>query len=361
MAREQTVFSELAVGAAINNDLIESIVNVDDDALRKYEAEKNRRLQDKDAKKNNSETTLKKAGYLVRDWLRNSKKLTSYSVEWAGMDATKDGSPVAKDLIIRPANIRISVKENAQLFQNPSPVQVFDKWPRGVLFTNAKDEDWFLKVAKKELNDYFLACDGALFTGQPSIEDYYKNVKGHSSVGAKKIKNRKAFTEHVASLHKNKTPDALEAYKAFCDRVSKESAAIFNQNISSTFPDFQSKDCDIDLLTNLFSVFFKLDRTEYILAGTEDDKEFAVLMGDIDTWRQTFSIKEIMAEPISAGQPEVLIGFTFIEATTNRVFTFSIKCEVRWSHGKFCGNPESKLYKYNHWKYKELPWAMMIQ
>lgn len=360
MAREQTVFSELAVGAAINNDLIESIVNVDDDALMKYEAEKNKRLKEKDASKKISETTLKKAGYLVRDWLVNTKKLTSYSVEWTGMDATKDGSPVAKDLIIRPENIRISVKENAQLFQNPSPVQVFDKWSRGVLFTNAKDADWFLKVAKKELNDYFLACDGAVITKQPSIEDYYKNVKGYTSVDDKKIKNRKAFTEYVASLHKNKNSKAINAYKAFCDKVSKESAAIFNQNISSTFPDFQSKDCDIDLLTNLFSVFFKLDRTEYILAGTEGNKEFAVLMGDIDAWRRAYSIKEIKAEPISAGQPEVLIGFTFVEAATNKVFTFSIKCEVRWSHGKFCGNPESKLYKHKHWKYKELPWAKII-
>lgn len=39
--------------------------------------------------------------------------------------------------------------------------------------------------------------------------------------------------------------------------------------------------------------------------------------------------------------------------------------EIRWSHGKFCGNPEAKLYKHFLWKdapgFKILPWLFWLK
>ena len=80
----------------------------------------------------------------------------------------------------------------------------------------------------------------------------------------------------------------------------------------------------------------------------------------LTTWRNKYLIKKIEAKALVAGQPEVLINFEFIEIATRKEFSYGIKCEVRWSHGKFCGNPESKLYKYNHWKYEDLPWVNVL-
>jgi hypothetical protein len=360
MAREQTVFSELAVARGISKNNLQEIKNVNGEAITKYNAEKNKRITSTDITKSTSEAALESSGLLVRNWLLNTKKITNINVEWIAGDASKDGSPVAKDLIISNTNIRVSVKENAQLFQNPSPVQVFQKWPQGILFTNAKDEDWFIKVAEKELNDYFVICGGTQFTKYKTVKEYYKNVKGKDLVNGKEVKKRKLFTEHVAALHVNKSPNVISAYKTFCKKVSEESAKEFNKNILATFPSWQGTSTNIGLLTNLFSVFFKLDNTEYVLAGTENNKAFAVVVHDITTWRNKYSIKKIEAIGLVAGQPEVLINFEFIEIATSKEFSYGIKCEVRWSHGKFCGNPESKLYKYNHWKYEDLPWVNVL-
>lgn len=360
MARGQTVFSELTVGLGINSNKLNSISNVDKAALEKYNAEKIKR--DKSTKEGevNSGKNLEASGKLIRNWLINRKKISGFDVDWVGEVAVKDRSLVAKDLVIRDTDIRISVKEEAHLFQNPSPEQVFQKWPQGILLTTGRAPDWFVNVAGIELNDYFRVCGGEEITNHKTVQDYYKNEKGSYFFEGRKIKKRKKFTTHVANLHKQKKVNVLEAYRRLCLKVSEETAKIFCNNIANTFPGIQSDCCDVVLLTNIFSVFFKLDDTEYILAGTENNKPFAVVVDDINTWRKNFKVQKIEALALVAGQPEVLITFEFVEKRTNNLFTYSIRCEVRWSHGKFCGNPESKLYKHNKWRYDELPWVTVL-
>lgn len=352
MAREQTVFSELTVAMAIGNCDISSIINVDPESIDKYQTELLKR------KKANSDSELEliKSGRKVRDWLINQKKISDIKVIWTGMETGLDHGPVARDLLIENTDIRISVKENAQLFQNPSPVKVFDKWSKG-LFDKSRDEDWFVKIASKELNEYFQACGGFELTGQNTVEDYYRNVTGSDQNG---IKRRKKLTNHVASLHDRSEKNVLEAYKKLCVKVSESSAAIFNNNLEKYFPEIKTGSLKAENISQLFSFFFKLDGNEHILCGTENNKGFAVLIHDLETWERKFLITNINAKPLDAGQPEVLITFSFQDKISNKKFDYSIQCQVRWSHGKFCGNPESKLYRYNSWSYNDLAWAVLI-
>jgi hypothetical protein len=352
VAREQTVFSELTVASAIGNCDISSITNVDQDSIRKYQAESIKR-QNNDRE---SVVQLVRSGKKIREWLQNVKHLSNIRVTWTGMETGLDHGPVARDLLIDNTDIRISVKENAQLFQNPSPVKVFDKWSRG-LFDRSRDGDWFVTVASKELNEYYQACGGPTLTGQRTVEAYYQNVTGTDSSGTKR---RKKLTNHVASLHDQHNTEALQAYKKFCVKVSETSADIFNNNLERTFPEIKTGNFKPENFIQLFSFFFKLDENEHILCGTEDEKGFAVLIHDLVSWERKFSITNIKAKPLDAGQPEVLITFSFLDKSSNRTFDYSIQCQVRWSHGKFCGNPESKLYRYNSWSYTNLAWAVQI-
>ena len=352
MPRAQTVFSELTVARGINNGDLKSIINIDKDVLSTYaeEAEAREEL-------NIEDNALYKAGVTIKNWLQNEKKLKNIEVKWIGAESIRTASAVAKDIIINN-EIRISVKENAQLFQNPSPVNVFEKWPSGILFTHAQDDDWFIKVANYELNEYFKSCNGSAFTKHKTIQEYYKNIYGSETLDGKSVKRRKSFTEHVKKLHKNLDTNVLSSYKDLCKKVSQESALIFNNNIKKTFSNFNDLDiCDKHLIS-LFSVFFKLDDTEYILAGTENSEPFAVIVDNLNMWSKKFQVKEIKAEALDSGQPEVLIKFTFLNIEKKENIEFSVKSEIRWSHGKFCGNPESKLYK--RWEYVDLPWVKSI-
>lgn len=360
MSRDQTVFSELAVACGINNGTLEGIKGLDQDAVQKYKREQANRRNSSNALLKNSEKKLNEAGQKIRTWLIKNERINNVKLEWSANSAPETGDTVAQDLIIVNTSTRVSVKENAELFQNPSPVQVFEFWPKGQPFTRARSEDWFIAVAQQELNAYFNACNGKQITGQATAYDYYKNVKGNITINGKEVKKRKKFTQHVAGLHEQNITAVLDAYQKFCDSVGKESAKIFNQNFRNNFSKKTNGFYDIDELTNLISVFFKLDSHRHILAGTEENNPFAVAVMDINTWKKQFSVVNIAASHRKAGQPEVIIEFSFKNNLTGHDYVYKIQSQIRWSHGKFCGNPESKLYRFGGWKYSELPWVEVL-
>lgn len=353
MARDQTVFSELTVAMAIAACSIEKIKNVDESAINAFERErKKRELISSD----NSEEQLKLAGTKIRNWLFKEKAVRKISVAWTGMEKGKELMQVARDLVIEDLGTRISVKEDAQLFQNPSPARVFNKWPMGD-FAPSRDGDWFIEVAEDELEAYFASCGGPKFTKQRTAVDYYKHTKGKTENGEKR---RKAFTEHVKSLHDEKSMSVLSSYQELCRKISNRSAQIFNENIASTLTAARTSDSIPETLERLFSFFFKLDNEEHLLCGTDSRKGFAVVVCGLAEWRRQFQVVSVIAKPIAAGQPEVLLDFTFRSRASGESFSYGIKCEVRWSHGKFCGNPESKLYRSGNWSYSNLAWSKEI-
>ncbi len=360
MSRDQTVFSELAVAYGINNNSLKGIQGVNQESLEKYERERTRRKKSSSQNLKDSEKHLNKAGEKIKAWLIDSKKISDIKLRWSANSAPGTGDTVAQDLIIVNTNTRISVKENAELFQNPSPAQVFEFWPKGIPFTRARSEDWFITTAKKELDDYFFACDGIKITGQTTVSEYYKKARGKVTINGEEVKKRKHFTNHVSKLHEQNDSDALNAYQLFCNAVSKESAKVFNKNFKNTFTKKKDGFYDINELTNLISVFFKMDNKEHILAGTEENNPFAVIVSDIDSWKQQFSIVDISAKSRQAGQPEVLIEFFFKDNLSGVDYIYKIQSQIRWSHGKFCGNPEGKLYRFGGWKYTELPWCKSL-
>lgn len=359
MSRDQTVFSELAVAYGINDGL-EDINGLDPDSLQKYRREQLLRKSSSNEDLKNSEKKLNEAGNKIKKWLKDKKQINNPTLKWVAHAAPETGETVAQDLIVTNTGTRISVKENAELFQNPSPPQVFEFWPKGIEFTRARSNDWFITIANKELNDYFLACNGPQKTGQSTVKNYYANVSGTQQINGTTVKKRKAFTEYVKKLHEENNSIAKAAYQVFCDEVSRRSADCFNTNFKNTFKRDKNGNYDIHELTSLISVFFKMDESEHILAGTEKNKSFAVLVQDINTWKKTYSVTNIAARALNAGQPEVLIEFSFRDNSTNTDYKYGIQSQIRWSHGKFCGNPEGKLYRYGSWKYTELPWCTVL-
>lgn len=347
--RAQTLFSELCVGIAIaglnhlDDTWLGHIGNADRTDADIYMSHLGERL--KTSTGTRSVAALAQAGSEIRSWLR-SQSIPKYSVIWTGKSSAGSIATVAKDLEITPINWRVSVKENANVFINGSPVTIFKNLPStGGIGGKAKSEDWFTTVAPDELNDYFIACGGEKRTGYKTVFDYYASADKAA---------RKAFGKHVSGLMKAEDIRALKTYAIFCEKVSSGSAKVFNANLAATL---RSKK-GLHALKAIFYYFFKLNSVQYILAGTEKGDPFAVVMLPGNTLEERFDFLDIKAKPKKAGQPEVLLEFTFKEKATKQIFPISIKVEVRWSHGKFCGNPEAKVYKL--WSYAELPWSQPI-
>ena len=344
MARSQTVFSEIYVAMAISNtNFPQDIISVKEEDIEVYQLEFKKRLGSKSALAKNK--ALFDAGNILRKYILECG-ISNFQINWIGNHHLSGIESVAKDLEIDPINWRVSVKENADVFINSSATTAFVDLPQGKFGQRVRGEDWFLKVAPNELQKYYLSCNGNNATGYPTIAEYYKNVKG---------KNKKTFSKYVSELHSKKSENVLKSYQELCDRVSKESANIFNLN----FKKFEVETSNKNRLVPIFHFFFKINGISYYLIGSEKNKPFVVELPPSSKWVKKYEFLDIKAIPKKAGQPEVNLNFSFKHKETGEIYNIPLKIEIRWSHGKFCGNPEAKVYK--QWSYTELPWVKVIK
>jgi hypothetical protein len=340
MSRDQTIYSELAVAIAINGGSIDGVINIDKKSKSAYRIELSRRNKSIAGKARTQ--SLISAGTLIKDHLAK-KGIAKPVVEWAGSDKLSAGSPVAKDIFISNANLRISIKENADVYINGSPERVFQLIPSGFFGHSTRGDDWFFSTAQIELDCYFLACGGNRIKGCKNTRDFYSLVER---------KQRKVFGKKVKALHDSNNSNVIKAYAILCEKVSNESAKIFNANLTSSLTDKNK------VLPGIFKFFFRLNSVEYILAGVEKNKPFAVSLMPVDQWIKKYDFVDVIALPLQKGQPEVLLRFSFKDKKSKTSYCFDARVEIRWSHGKFCGNPEAKVYKT--WNYADLPWVSLV-
>ncbi len=84
----------------------------------------------------------------------------------------------------------------------------------------------------------------------------------------------------------------------------------------------------------------------------EDGNPFAVEVPDVTKWFEQWKFTDIKAKA-DTDRKECVVGFvlklTSKENNKVKVIELPYHAELRWSHGKFCGNPEGKLYKDFKW------------
>ena len=344
MARSQTVFSEIYVAMAIaNTRLPQDIISVNEGDIDVYQKELTKRMDSKSSLIKNK--ALFEAGKILRKHILESG-ISNFKIKWSGDNHLSGIESVAKDLEIDPINWRVSVKENADVFINSSATTVFIDLPQGKFGQRVRGEDWFLKVAPDEFQEYYLSCNGNNVAGYATIAEYYQYVKG---------KDRKDFSQYVATLHSKKSKKVLKSYQELCDKVSVESANIFNLN----FQKFTNETGNKNPLVPIFHFFFKINGISYYLIGSEKNKPFVVSLPPSSKWVKKYKFLNIEAISRKAGQPEVDLNFSFKNKETGETYNIPLKIEIRWSHGKFCGNPEAKVYK--QWSYTDLPWVTVIK
>lgn len=344
MARAQTVFSELEVAKSILSiDDVTEVENVSKDDVLIYFDELEKRLN----KKSNNISNLRDSGIMMRHYLERIG-CSSFSVKWTGKSAQNKIEMVAKDLQIKPFDFRVSVKENANVYINGSPNSAFVDAPNGIFGQRSRSKDWFIEIAYEELQEYFLACGGQIVTGYNSVSEYYKNCRNR--------KDKKVFSHHVRALHDSRSEEVLQAYRHLCNAVSIRSAEVFNKNYLSFT---QSRNQNLhNMLTPIFHFFFKINGVKYFLLGSDKNKPLALIVPSSEEWLESYNFINVKAVPRDAGQPEVDLNFYFLDKNTKEEFMIQVRVEIRWSHGKFCGNPEAKVYK--KWAYSELRWVEKI-
>jgi hypothetical protein len=137
----------------------------------------------------------------------------------------------------------------------------------------------------------------------------------------------------------------INLYQIMCHNVARISADEFNHHLASI-----RSNTRIAVNETIVREFFRINTVPYILAGLDHGNPFIIMISDLTSWKRDWELISTIAVPaLDKMQSEVNVTLNFMEKLHSRGFTLQFRAEIRWSHGKFCGNPESKIYKVFSW------------
>jgi len=251
----------------------------------------------------------------AREGLRNR---TSFRVEWKGAHR-----PPGYDLI--PADLRIdhvylvSCKYLSKILFNASPSHLFDRCLQ--VRRGAGTLDWYAEVALNSYQSLYAAARKALSLDTLLPED----VRRLTTDGRVLLKEL---------LQSGWPVSLIEPYADLCRDVAESSAERWNANM----PSLQDRE---EMLWRLL----RLAGAPYFVLGASGDKWLRLRIETPWDWRQRHELRSFdVWGDRGAGQPLVRWR-ALVRGTANRSeHAVDGHVEVRWSHGRFRGHPEAKVY-----------------
>lgn len=241
-------------------------------------------------------------------------------VEWTG------GRKPPGDQVI-PADLRtdyvylVSCKYLSKIVLNTAPARLFDS----LLQPSAIHEssDWYDLVAESQHRAFALTAASHLGLGDLQL-DRGLDARSRSAL-------KRGFGRHTRLAG-----ELAEAYGDLSETVSARSAIRWRASLHKA-----GRGAKEALLWRMLRL---ASGTYFVLGvGAGRDSLRLRVMTPWD-WRQAFELRSFDIEPAAAGQPQVRWAAEVHdrEAAADRVVEGHV--EVRWSHGRFAGPPEAKVY-----------------
>jgi hypothetical protein len=246
----------------------------------------------------------------ARDGLRGRVPVV---VEWKGSHRAPGDEVAPIDLRVDHVYL-VSCKYLSRILINPSPAHLFDRLLKGGHGKRAGD-NWFETVAPDEHQALFAAAGGDGNAAElPTAE-------------------RRAF---AAALGRRWPDDAAAAsYAELCAAVSERSAARWRSQLA-TVADREA------MLWRLL----RIGSAPYFVLGSGAAGAVPLRLRVATTWdwRQRFEVRAFDVVAEAGGQPRVGWRAAVRDRATGGVAEVQGHVEVRWSHGRFSGPPEAKVY-----------------
>jgi hypothetical protein len=244
------------------------------------------------------------------------------TVEWKGPHRPPGDDTIPADLRVDHVYL-VSCKYLSKVLLNPGPPRLFDRLLVG---DERSGGNWFA-----------LTAPGA-------FQAFYDAVVDHTGLGDLPADVAALGRPHQEAL-KRALPDRhlpaplVAPWKTLCETVSLASASRWSAALAAPR----------DQLRMLWRLL-RISSVSYFILGTQSGsgrRPPAVLRTRVDAawdWSQAFELRSFTVAPRPAGQPEV--GWQAVVRQrhdgADRVLAGHV--EVRWSHGRFSGSPEAKVY-----------------
>jgi hypothetical protein len=234
-------------------------------------------------------------------------------VEWKGAHRAPGDEVVPADLRVDHVYL-VSCKYLSRIVVNASPHHLFDRLLAGG--HGRRGADWFREVAPAEHAALYASIRRALHLELPD------------DAGALDKSQRRAI---VHALRGDWPPASGDLYRALVQRTGEESARRWRDAIG----------------TDAESMLWRLLRigsAPYFVLGASQHGFVRLRIATPWDWRREFELLAFEIEPRDSGQTVIDWRADIRARATRDEISVRGHVEVRWSHGRFCGPPEAKVY-----------------
>jgi hypothetical protein len=244
-------------------------------------------------------------------------------VEWRGPHRPPGDDVVPADLRIDHV-FQVSCKYLSRITQNSGPARLFDRLLVG---EERAGGDWFAEVAPEEYQSFYEAARSQATTTSGSTDrsefpDRVTDLDRPHRAALKEVLRDRSLPGHMQ-----------DPWRALCDAVAHESASRWRAAVDS----------DRKRLRLLWRLC-RIGDAPYFVLGTDRRSSLRVRVDSAWDWMQGHELLTLRIEARAAGQAEVGWHAEVVERATSQRLDVHGHIEIRWSHGRFSGAPEAKVY-----------------
>jgi len=239
-----------------------------------------------------------------------------WTVEWKGPHRPPSYEQIPADLRVDHVYL-ISCKYGSKILQNASPANVFD---RALAERRTSGDDWFAQVAPRSYQEFFAATLATL--GRHDLP---------ASVSELTADDRTTLRR---ALPGRWPPELREHWELVAFEIARSSADRLNRQLTTK----NEREAFVWRL-------LRLQAAPYFVLGADlrDDPLHYRVTTPWD-FRTRFALRSVDLWGEHAGQPLVRWRIDVTDRQTGQARIVEGHVEIRWSHGKFGGAPEAKIY-----------------
>ncbi|MCE5207292.1 MAG: hypothetical protein LLG42_03165 [Chloroflexi bacterium] len=275
--------------------------------------------------------------FLVGKQVRESQYPNITKVRWTGGVRQGQGVSGAYDLFLPEVNTNISVKMDSDAMGNRSPENLFRNLPQSLEDTTRGGVNWFIDTALPEIQELYAYARNN-YSGQ--IPHDVREFFSRRVSGAEK----ENFTDFITGGLVNDMVFS-DLYVRMAHKAADAAANEFIGHFSALPTNRKAQVAD-----RIARTFFRIDSNSYIYVASEGKRSYALRIPSLTDWKANWKVTYV--NPVSdnsRGQGYIKMPILVQNKADQMIYTYNFHIELRWSHGKFCGNPEAKLYKDFDW------------
>jgi hypothetical protein len=251
----------------------------------------------------------------ARDGLRGREPLL---IEWKGSHRAPGDEVVPADLRVDHVYL-VSCKYLSQIVINASPAHLLERLLVGG--HGARGTDWYQLVAREEHDALYAAVRKELELD--SLPDHVTDL----------VASERRMVSDALRGRAWPTAALEQQYAELTDAVAVASARIWHEALER----------DRDRERMLWRLL-RIGSAPYFVLGSAPAGSLRLRIGTPWDWRQEFELRGFDVEARPGGQPMVGWRAVVRRRSGREELVVEGRVEIRWSHGRFGGPPEAKVY-----------------